>query len=112
MVKQGKERRRRHVYVTQNTSYFVFDRTCVAVRCRNTGSWLDEHTALAKRLEGGAHVFANGVVVPTLKPPQPGEPMYFTVPNAEDSDVQLVTSRLQDVARPGLDELDRYPGAF
>ncbi len=109
MVKQGKERRRRHVYVTQNTSYFVFDRTCVAVRDRTTGSWLHEHAALARRLEGGARIFSSGIVVPTLKPPQPGEAMYFSVPDAEDSDVQLVTSRVQDVARPGMDELDRYP---
>ncbi len=109
MNEQGKERRRRHVYMTRNTEYFVFDNTCVAVRDRTSGKWVRQHTALAKRLQGGVRVFANGAVIPTLKPPQLGEPMYFAVPNTSDAELQLVTSRLQDVARPALDEVDRYP---
>ena len=109
MAENPADRRRRFVYVTKNTEYFIFDNTCVAVRDRRSGEFVSGHRAVAQRLEGGAQIFDNGAVVPTLKRPIPGEPMYFTVGRRDEREEQLVTSCLQDVTRPAMSELDRYP---
>ncbi len=105
---RGKERRRRFVYTTRNTDYHIYDSICVAVRDRSTGSWLEGHAAVSRRLEGGVRVFSNGAVLPSLKPPELGDPIYFVL-DCADEDEQLVTSRLQQVGRPAGDELPRYP---
>lgn len=104
-----RERRRRFVYTTKNREYHVFDETCVAVRDRASGRWVDDHRALAQRLRGGVRVFPNGAAVPTLEPPELGAPMYFSL--GEDAR-DVVTSRLEEVGRPEIDDLDRYPLAL
>jgi hypothetical protein len=108
MKSHGKERRRRFVYVTRNTEYHVLDEICVGVRDRNSGRWDDRHAALRRRLEGGVRVFPNGAVVPMLAPPSVGQPLYFDLDDEEEGD-QLVTSRVQSIDRPRLEDLGRYP---
>ncbi len=99
MAYRGKERRRRFVYTTRNTDYHVYNNVCVAVRDRCSGDWLSKHAALSRRLEGGVRVFSNGAVLPSLKPPEIGDPIYFVL-DLVGEDEQLVTSRLQQVGRP------------
>ena len=109
MEYSGKNRRRRFVYETRNSEYHVFDRTCIAIRDKHSGDWIDGHSALRRRIEGGVRVFSNGAAIPTLKPPEIGAPMYFHIDDACAE--QVITSKIVAVNRPDLDDLDRYPTA-
>lgn len=104
----GRERRRRFVYVTKNTEYHVMDKLCVAVRDRSSGGWRREHQALRRRLAGGITVFSNGAILPSLDPLHVGQAMYFVLPGNGEQE-QLVTSRLERVARPNRAALAHYP---
>jgi hypothetical protein len=104
-----RERRRRRVYITRNTEYHVLDDVCVAVRDRATGRWRADHAALSRRLEGGVRIFTNGAIVPSLRPARVGEPMYFALGGFDDC--QVVTSRLEAVGRPALEDLEHYRAA-
>ncbi len=106
----GRERRRRVVYVTKNTEYHTHDGVCVAIRDKRSGSWLDRHSALARRIEGGVRTYSNGCVLPTMEPPAVGDPMYFVLGNG-DEDVQLVTSRVEAIDRPDRSDVSRYRSA-
>ena len=108
MASVGKERRRRFVFLTRNTEYHTQDGTCVAVRDMRTGSWKEQHAALRHRIEGGVRLAANGCALPTLQSPIVGEPMYFVLGREED-DWQLVTSRVEAIARPARRDLTLYP---
>ncbi|MCA9618326.1 MAG: hypothetical protein KC731_04875 [Myxococcales bacterium] len=105
-MSHGKERRRRFVYVTRNTEYHCFDDVCVAVRDRRSGSFVDSHSALARRLEGGVRLIAGGAV-PTLRGPEVGSPMYFGERRRDEGEV--ITSRLEAVDRPAIADLALYP---
>jgi hypothetical protein len=104
----GRERRRRFVYVTRNTEYHTLDSVCVAIRDRRTGHWIERHSALKRRIEGGVRMYSNGCVLPTMDPPAIGDPMYFTL-GSGDEDMQLVTSRVLEINRPDRADLKRYP---
>lgn len=108
MAKERNERRRRFVFLTRNSEYHCFDGVCVAVRDRSSGQWLERHPAVRRRIEGGVKVFSNGAIIPSLRDPEIGDPMYFVLAQARD-DQQLVTSRLELVDRPAIADLDRYP---
>jgi hypothetical protein len=101
-----RERRRRFVYVTKNREYHVFDEECVGVRDRRTGRWLDDHRAMRQRLEGGVRVFVSGAAIPTLRSPEIGAPMFFHISEDEGD---IITSRVEGIARPRLEDLARYP---
>jgi hypothetical protein len=103
----GRDRRRRFVYVTRNTEYHCHDGVCVAVRDRNSGDWAETHTAMRRRLEGGVRVFPSGVAVPMCDDPEVGSPIYFAERN--DGDTQVITSRVEAVDRPAIEDLARYP---
>jgi hypothetical protein len=108
MPPRGRERRRRFVYVTKNREYHVFDAICVGVRDRGTGRWVDEHGAIRCRLEGGVRIFDSGAAVPTLRDPEIGAPMFF---HLSDEAGDIITSRVEDIARPRLEDLVKYPAA-
>lgn len=110
MSHQNHERRRRYVYTTRNTEYHTFDKICVGVRDRNTGAWLGDHAAVARRIEGGVRIFSNGAVLPSLSTPEIGDALYFILEDAPE-DRQLVTSRLQEITRPRPEDLTHYPVA-
>jgi hypothetical protein len=107
MSYNGNDRRRRCVYTTRNTEYHVFDGVCVGVRDRITSTWRERHSAIRTRLEGGMRVFANGAVVPTLRGPEVGDPIYFDV----TTEKQVVTSKLVSIDRPERVDLKRYCAA-
>jgi hypothetical protein len=48
----SRERRKHVVYITKNSEYHCRDRECVAVRDRQTGNWVRDHSALRGRLVG------------------------------------------------------------
>ena len=106
MAYSGKERRRRFVYETRNSEYHVLDHVCVAIRDKQTGDWMEGHTAMRKRIEGGVRVFSNGAAIPTLRPPEVGAPMYFHID--DDCYEQVITSRLVAVNRPEEQDLEHY----
>jgi hypothetical protein len=99
----GPERRRHRVYVTRNTEYHFRDGFCVAVRDRRTGTFLQSHLALRRRIHGGLRFFLNGAIIPNPGEPQPGEALYF-----ESAGRDLVTSPLESVERPAKDIVEAY----
>lgn len=48
----SRERRKHIVYITKNSEYHCRDRECVAVRDRESGRWLREHSAVRGMLVG------------------------------------------------------------
>ena len=52
----GTERRQNQVFVTKNTEYHLRSGTCIAVRDRRTGTWLEGHLAVGRSLSGGVKV--------------------------------------------------------
>jgi hypothetical protein len=99
----GPERRRHRVYITRNTEYHVRDRTCVAVRDRRTGDFMQGHLALERQIEGGLRFFRNGSIAPNVGEPRPGESLYFASQGRD-----LVTSPLESVERPAKDVARTY----
>lgn len=101
---RGRERRRRQMYVTRNTEYHFCDERCIAVRDRQTGSWLPSHLALHRSLTGGIAVLPDGALMPQPGTPRVGEGLYF----GRGGRV-LVTSALRDIQRPPKETLSQYP---
>ncbi len=100
----GPERRRRVMYVTANTEYHFRDGTCVAVRDRGTGRFVQAHLALGRRFAGAVRFSRDGSVVPSTQEPAPGAALYFGPEGRE-----LVTSRLVSVGRPSKQLVQTYP---
>ena len=100
---QGPERRRHRVYVAKNTEYHFRDGFCVAVRDRRTGTFLQSHLALRRRIHGGLRFFLNGAIIPNPGEPKPGEALYF-----ESAGRDPVTSPLESVERPPKAVVEAY----
>jgi hypothetical protein len=100
----GDERRQHRMYVTRNTEYHFRGRTCVAVRDRKTGRFLQSHLAVQRTLSGGVRYHANGCAVPSFEPPQVGEALYFG-----DEGRELVTSLCSSIERPERRWVATYP---
>lgn len=100
----GEERRQHRVYVTRNTEYHFRGQTCVAVRDRKTGSFLQSHLAIQRTLSGGVSYQANGTAIPSYAPPQVGSALYFGEGGRE-----LVTSLCSSIERPERRLIAAYP---
>ena len=99
----GTERRQNQVFVTKNTEYHLRSGTCIAVRDRRTGTWLEGHLAVGRSLSGGVKVLENGEALPVPERPQVGEALYFSRGGRE-----LITSVLCSVERPRPNDLAEY----
>ena len=99
----GQERRQHRVYVTRNTEYHFRGATCVAVRDRKTGRFLQSHLAVQRTLSGGVKYQANGTAIPSGAP-QVGEALYFATDGRE-----LVTSLCSSIERPERAVVNAYP---
>ncbi|MEI9939380.1 MAG: hypothetical protein WDO69_19330 [Pseudomonadota bacterium] len=102
----GRERRQHRMYVTRNTEYHFHGQTCVAVRDRKTGRFLESHLAVQRTLSGGVRYQSNGTAVPSCAPPLVGEALYF----GEDGR-ELVTSLCSSIERPERRLVAAYPAA-
>jgi hypothetical protein len=91
------------MYVTRNTEYHFRGDHCVAVRDRRTGSWLDSHLAVQRKLAGGVRFFENGTAIPSCEPPRIGEALYF-----DDEGRELITSALSAIERPAKEIVAAY----
>ena len=100
----GRERRQHRMYVTRNTEYHFRGQTCVAVRDRKTGRFLQSHLAVQRTLSGGVKYQANGTAVPSCAAPQVGEALYFG-----DDGRELVTSICSSIERPERGLVSAYP---
>lgn len=100
----GHERRRRSVYVTQNTEYHFRDEVCVAVRQRSTGQWRLGHAALQRKLGGGISVGHDGYAQLKVGTPAIGDALFFA-----DGGADVVTSALLAVQRPSARVVAAYP---
>ena len=109
---EGPERRRHRVFVTRNTEYHLRDGVCVAVRDRTSKRWAEGHLALRLRMEGAVRVHSNGALIPIFSPPDAGDAIFFTYRTSEGEDRQLVTSRIEEVARPPKADVASYPPLF
>jgi hypothetical protein len=106
MAYAGPERRIHRVYVTRNTEYHVRRGTCVGVRDRESGEWLQTHFALNLCVTGAIRFFDSGAMTATSGLPKIGESMYF-----EASGRDLVTSSVVSVERPKRTLIERYSTA-
>jgi hypothetical protein len=102
----GEERRQHRVYVTRNTEYHFRGQTCVAVRDRKSGCFLQSHLAVQRRLSGGVTYQPNGTAIPSYGSPQVGAALYF----GEDGR-ELVTSLCSSIERPEPRLVAAYPPA-
>ncbi len=96
------ERRIHKVFVTRNTEYHVRRDLCVAVKDRRSGKWVDGHLALRKKLEGSLRYGVNGLC-PNLGAPQIGDAIYF-----RNGEKDLITSRVEAIARPEKTVVEQY----
>jgi hypothetical protein len=109
MSYEGSDRRRHRVYRTRNTEYHLRDNVCVAVRDRQSNRWRAAHIALNLKLEGAVKIYTNGMVVPSMVDPTPGDAIYFNDRNASGQERQIVTSRLEGIDRPSKRDVLSYP---
>jgi hypothetical protein len=101
----GPERRIHRILVTRNTEYHMRRRTCIRVRDRRTGRWLDDHRAVRRRLSGSYAFGRTDPAVNVTDVPEPGECAFF-----EDGEAHLITSPVLCVKRPPKDlVLAEYP---
>jgi len=94
------ERRRHRRFVTHNTEYHLRDDLCVAVRCRSTSAWIEDHPALGTILAGGLKRTPYGYAR--------GEASEGTCLWFDAGGVDLVTSKVQDENRPEVDAVMHY----
>jgi hypothetical protein len=102
----GRERRQHRVYVTRNTEYHFRGETCIAVRDRKSGRFLQSHLAVQRTLSGGVKYQDNGTAVPSCAPPRIGEALYFG-----ENGRELVTSLCSSIERPERQLVASYPTA-
>ncbi|HEY3668337.1 MAG TPA: hypothetical protein VGL19_20180 [Polyangiaceae bacterium] len=100
----GQDRRQHRMYVTRNTEYHFRGETCVAVRDRKTGRFLQSHLAVQRMLSGGVKYQDNGTAIPSCAPPRVGEALYFGTDGRE-----LVTSLCSSIERPERKLVAAYP---
>lgn len=100
----GQERRQHRMYVTRNTEYHFRGQTCVAVRDRKTGRFLQSHLAVQRTLSGGVKYQSNGTAIPSCAAPRVGEALYFG-----DDGRELVTSLCSSIERPERGLVAAYP---
>ncbi|MDH5671396.1 MAG: hypothetical protein OEZ06_04555 [Myxococcales bacterium] len=104
MTYTGQDRRVHKVFVTRNTEYHLRRDTCVRVRDRQSGRWMDGHFAVNREVAGAIRFFESGALSAQPGLPQVGESLYF-----EDAGHDLVTSSIVSVERPRRDVVDQYP---
>ena len=109
MSYQGTERRRHRIYVTRNTEYHLRDGVCVAVRDRHTNTFRDAHVAINLKVEGGVRLFPNGAAVPNVPQPGVGDALFFSQNLGPTAPRQIVTSRIERIARPSKEDVQAYP---
>lgn len=97
----GRERRRHHLYVTQNTEYHLRDRLCVGVRDLWSGHWRMDHPAVGKRLFGAVRSTEKGLE--PLAKPEVDSLLWF-----ENGDNDILSSRLTVITRPPKRCLVKY----
>ena len=97
------ERRIHRVFVTRNTEYHLRKETCVGVRVRATGEWVDGHFACNLPIAGAIRFFDSGAMTANPGLPQVGESIYF-----EASGRDLVTSSVISVERPRAETVAAY----
>lgn len=95
------ERRRHKRYVTNNTEYHMRGDMCVAVRNRQTGTWLARHDALGTRLVGGLARTAHGFALSLAG--EPGASLWF-----KRKGLDVVTSAVEQVNRPPRSAILHY----
>lgn len=101
---EGRERRRHQLYVTRNTEYHLCDGICIAVRDRQSGSWVSVHGALRQPMRGSLRREAGGALAPSRAAPRVGDALCFVAPGRE-----LVTSALCAIERPEKAIVASYP---
>jgi hypothetical protein len=99
----GPDRRIHRVFVTRNTEYHIRRDTCIGVRDRQTGMWLQKHFALHLPVAGAIRFFDSGALSATPGLPQIGESIYFEIAGRD-----LVTSSVVSVERPPADTVATY----
>lgn len=101
---RGPERRKRQLYVTRNTEYFVENQICIAVRDRESDVWLEGHLAVGRPLSGSVRLLSGGALAPSANRPRIGEALFFA-----DEGPELITSTVLRVERPALNDIGAWP---
>ena len=102
---EGPERRIHRILVTRNTEYHMRRRTCVRVRDRRSGRWLDEHRVTNLMMSGCFAFGYNSGEINLSDVPDLGECVFFNYDG-----VDIITSPVLSVERPAKDMvLAHYP---
>ncbi len=108
MVYEGPERRIHRILVTRNTEYHMRRRTCIKVRDRGTGRWLNDHRCLNLMMSGSFAFGERRGDVNISDIPELGECVFFT-----DDGADIITSPILAISRPPKDlVVAEYPPAF
>ncbi len=91
---EGPERRIHRILVTRNTEYHMRRRTCVRVRDRQSGRWLDEHRVTNLMMSGCFAFGFDGGDVNLSDIPDLGECVFFN-----DNGIDIITSPVLSVER-------------
>ncbi len=91
----GPERRIHRILITRNTEYHLRRRTCVRVRDRRTGVWMEGHRAQGRSIAGSFAFGEQDAPVNLSGVPEPGECVFF-----ESGSGHLITSPVLMVRRP------------
>lgn len=101
----GPERRIHRIFITRNTEYHMRRRTCVRIRDRRTGRWIDDHRAVNLMMTG-CFPFGNlagDINISDI--PEIGECVFFN-----DQGIDIITSPVLCVERPPkATVLSEYP---
>ena len=103
MSSNAKERRIHKVFVTKNTEYHVRRETCVAVRDRRSGRFLNGHMAINSKVGGGLKFSREGGVSASDTFPTVGESIFFFAQGRD-----LVTSAVVAIYRPPANVVKSY----
>ena len=91
----GPERRIHRILITRNTEYHLRRRTCVRVRDRRSGHWVDGHRATGRQLSGSFAFGELDAPVNLSGVPEPGECVFF-----DSGSGHLITSPVLQISRP------------
>ena len=101
----GPERRIHRIFITRNTEYHMRQRTCVRIRDRQSGRWVENNRALNLIMTGSYPFGSSDSDINLSDVPEIGECVFFN-----DNGIDLITSPVLAIERPSRDVVrTQYP---
>jgi hypothetical protein len=101
----GPERRIHRIFITRNTEYHMRQRTCVRIRDRQSGRWVENHRALNLIMTGSYPFGSSDSDINLSDVPEIGECVFLNA-----NGIDLITSPVLAIERPSRDVVrTQYP---